>query len=132
MTDVSPDVTPEVTPASPRLTTHSFSHRHHNTIVHFQVLRLSGSFLLWLSDTPCFKQLAVAMPSPLASGLPVASLLLNKAGQGGSDQLAAKLARRTGKQVFVSCNLNLAEDAELRRAVEARVVEEMSEQPDMF
>ncbi|XP_037088794.1 proteasome assembly chaperone 4-like [Pollicipes pollicipes] len=100
-----------VEPPEPRLGTHSFSCRHQETIVHFQVLRLADSFLLWAADAPCFKQLA--------------------AGLGASDKLAAKLAQRTGKQVFVSCNVNL-DDAALRQAVEARIVEELKEHPDKF
>ena len=117
-----------VEPAEPRLGTHSFSCRHQSTIIHCQVLRLADSFLLWLSDTPCFQQLAVGMPRDKAA---VSSLLLNKGGRGQSDQLAGRLAKRTGKQVFVSCNVNL-DDAALRQALEARVVEELKENPDKF
>ncbi|XP_043226059.1 proteasome assembly chaperone 4-like [Amphibalanus amphitrite] len=117
-----------VEPAEPRLGTHSFNCRHQSSIVHCQVLRLADSFFLWLADSPSFQQLAVGMPrGPEA----VSSLLLNQGVRGQSDQLASRLARRTGKQVFVSCNVNL-EDAALRQALEARVVEELKECPDKF
>ena len=119
-----------VEPAEPRLATHSFSCRHQASIVHCQVLRLADSFFLWLADAPNFQQLAVGMPGgPAATA--VSSLLLNRGGRGQSDQLAARLAKRTGKQVYVSCNVNL-EDAALRQALEARVVEEIKENPDKF
>ena len=117
-----------IEPAEPRLATHSFNFRHQTTIIHCQVLHLSNSFFLWLSDTPTFQQLAVGMPGAPAA---VSSLLLNRGGRGLSDQLAGRLAKRTGKQVFVSCNVNL-EDATLRQALEARVVEEIKENPDKF
>lgn len=120
-----------VEPAEPRLGTHAFSCRHQTAVIHCQVLRLADSFLLWLADAPSFQQLAVAMPGGPAAA-PVSSLLLNSgAGRGQSDQLAARLARRTGKQVFVSCNVNL-EDATLRQTLEARVVQELKENPDKF
>lgn len=95
------------------------------------MLRLKESFFLWLSSSPCMQQLAVAMPPAAAGGAAVSSLLLNKGSNGASDKLAGKLARRTGKQVFVSCNLNL-DDAALRNAVESRIVEEMKERTDKF
>lgn len=48
----------------------------------------------------------------------------------GSERLAAKLAKKLNKQVFISCNI--VEDRLCSPALEKRLVEEIQAHPEYF
>lgn len=48
----------------------------------------------------------------------------------GSERLAAKLAKKLNKQIFISCNV--VEDRLSSPAIEKRLVEEIKAHPEFF
>ncbi|KAH7942058.1 hypothetical protein HPB49_020110 [Dermacentor silvarum] len=111
--------------------THQFSRHFNGNSVHFLVLRMDSSFFLWVgSQSGCLKNLSVAMSTAFEKG-PTASSLMGDASDLTSNALAAKLAKRTGCQVFVSYNVP-ATDAATVNFVHECIVEEMSLMPHKF
>ena len=109
-----------------------FKSRVQDRTVAFQIYKLTNSLLVWiaLEDNPNFKELSMAMRTPYEAA-PTAVRLLGDFMSQQSSAMAARLARKTGKQVYVSCNVGEEDSATLAGA-EKRLVEEMLARPDCF
>ena len=57
----------DLQPAEPTLDVHTFSDKIVEATMHFQVLRLSDSFFLWIGSSPQFNNLAMAMVTRFVS-----------------------------------------------------------------
>ncbi|XP_033626512.1 proteasome assembly chaperone 4-like [Asterias rubens] len=113
-----------------RLSVHDFTASICEQSVHFHVLRLQDSFMIWIGRQPAsLSNLAVAMATNLDS-IPSASMLLGDMSDPVSTSLAQKLAKMTGKQVFVSCDL--PQDRMLQPLVEERITSELKAFPEKF
>ncbi|XP_064639815.1 proteasome assembly chaperone 4-like [Lineus longissimus] len=97
--------------------------------VNFQVIKMEGSFFLWIGKDPYFGNLAMALTTKFEKN-PLGTHLHGDRNDDFSITLAQKLAKKTGKQVFVSSCL--PHDRQLMPLVEKRVAEEMKVNPDKF
>ncbi|XP_013409231.1 proteasome assembly chaperone 4 [Lingula anatina] len=123
-------MTAEILPSESLLSVYNFSGRLKETDVNFHVLKLHDSFMLWIGTEPAkMDDLSMAMPTRFDS-MPLGTQVLGESTDLTSTSLAQKLAKKTGKQVFVS--FNMAADSELVLRVEERVMEEMMMNPDKF
>ncbi|XP_042188394.1 proteasome assembly chaperone 4 [Callorhinchus milii] len=118
-------------PGPAGLAIHNFSARlAEQTVVHFHTLSMRDSFFLWVGAAPSLCNLAVAMCSRL-NPIPVSTLVLGDTSDTTSSSLAQRLAKKTGKQVFVSYNLpNTSSNTALE--VENRIKQEMDAHPEKF
>ena len=111
----------------PTIKVHEFREKIMDTDVYFQVVKLQDSFHLWIGKSKQFGDLSVAMT--MAGKTPSSSVLI-----GQSDSYTVLMARRlsktTGKQVFVSGELNF--DRLEIPLVEKRIAGEMKNRPDKF
>ncbi|XP_062925458.1 proteasome assembly chaperone 4 isoform X1 [Mobula hypostoma] len=72
------------------LSMHDFSERLAGQSVYFHVLRMSGSFFLWVGTAPTLSNLAVAMSTRL-DPTPVSSLILGDTSDTTPNSLAQRL-----------------------------------------
>ncbi|XP_028823648.1 proteasome assembly chaperone 4 [Denticeps clupeoides] len=112
------------------ISVHRFSEKLLEQPVHFHVMKLSGGFFLWIGTAPVLSNLAVSVNSRLDSA-PLSTLILGDPSDPGPSSLSQRLARRTKKQVFLSCQLPLS-DGRLALLVENRIKQEMETRPDAF
>ncbi|XP_078395670.1 proteasome assembly chaperone 4 [Cetorhinus maximus] len=112
------------------LSVHNFSEKLSEQTVHFHVLRMKDSFFLWVGSAPNLSNLAVAMCTKFDS-MPVSTLILGDASDTTPNSVAQRLAKKTGKQVFISYNLP-SSNASLSLQVENRIKQEMVAHPDKF
>lgn len=122
----------EGAPAQPGgdVSIHNFSARLCEQLIHFHAMRMKDSLFLWVGAVPHMRNLAVAMCSRYDS-IPVATSLFGDTSDTTTTGLAQRLARKTNKQVFVSCNLQNT-DSNLALLVENRIKEEMEAFPEKF
>ncbi|XP_046362358.1 proteasome assembly chaperone 4-like [Haliotis rufescens] len=113
----------------PQVTVHTFTASVTDTTVFYQVIKMSDSFHLWVGAKPSLENMALAMNTRFES-LPLATHLFGDSSNPIAASLAQRLAKKTGKQVFVSCNL--AYDQLTMPVVEKRITEEMKKRPEMF
>ncbi|KAI0210801.1 Proteasome assembly chaperone 4 [Lamellibrachia satsuma] len=91
---------------------------------------MEDSFFVWIgSSPPDFKNLAVAVQSRFERQ-PLGNSLMGDLTDPSSSSLAQKLAKKTNKQVFVSCNLTT--EPMMLSLVEKRLFEEMKALPEKF
>ncbi|XP_043575408.1 proteasome assembly chaperone 4 isoform X1 [Chiloscyllium plagiosum] len=112
------------------LSVHNFSEKLSEQMVHFHVLRMKDSFFLWVGSTPTLSNLAVAMCTKF-DPMPVSTLILGDSSDTTPNSVAQRLAKKTGKQVFISYNLP-STNTSLSLQVENRIKEEMKAHPDKF
>ncbi|XP_070536137.1 proteasome assembly chaperone 4-like [Ptychodera flava] len=109
---------------------YNFSERLLQQLVHFHALKLTDSVFLWIgTGTANLSSLAVAMTTKF-DNIPASASLLGETSDTPSMSLAQKLAKKTGKQIFVSYNLQT--DPMLLPLVEKRLIEEIDRYPDKF
>ncbi|XP_054645199.1 proteasome assembly chaperone 4 [Dunckerocampus dactyliophorus] len=109
---------------------HNFSERILEQTVHFHVMKLSGGFFLWVGSSPLLSNLAVSMSSRY-DPMPLSTLVMGDPSNTAPNSLARRLAKKTGKQVFVSYNLP-ATDSSLSLLVENRIKKELELHPEKF
>ena len=116
---------------SPGITIHTFTEPFQPDPVHYYVLRMRDSLLLWIGvgPRPALGDLAVAMST--GTGEPIATKLLGNHSCVVSMAMASRLTRRLGKQVFLSCNLPM-ENVGLHAQVEKRLLDEITAKPEVF
>ena len=111
----------------PTINIHTFHEKILDVDIYFQVVQLKDSLFLWLGKSKRFGDLSVAMT--MTGKTPSSSVLI-----GHSDShtvlIAQRLSKSTGKQVFVSGDLNF--DSLEIPLVDQRIAEEMKTQPDKF
>jgi proteasome assembly chaperone 4 len=91
---------------------------------------MKDSLLLWIGDRASMTDLAVAMPTRF-NAVPITTKLIGPTDNLTSSQLAQRLAKRTGKQCFLSYNLpNLPGTSQ--ELIEQRLMEEMTTLPNCF
>ncbi|XP_076582620.1 proteasome assembly chaperone 4 isoform X2 [Chaetodon auriga] len=112
------------------ITMHNFSEKILEQVVHFHVMKLSGGFFLWVGSTPVLSNLAVSMSSKYDS-MPLSSLVMGDPSDTAPNSLAQRLAKKTKKQVFVSCSLPMT-DSNLSLLVENRIRKELELHPEHF
>ncbi|KAM6922037.1 proteasome assembly chaperone 4 [Xenentodon cancila] len=112
------------------VSTHNFSDKILEQVVHFHVMKLSGGFLLWLGSAPVLSNLAVSMSSRFDS-MPLSTLVMGDPSNTAATSLAQRLAKRTNKQVFVSYSLPMT-DSNLSLLVENRIKKELELHPEHF
>ncbi|XP_033750644.1 proteasome assembly chaperone 4-like [Pecten maximus] len=123
------DKVPRMDEPTPSISVHTFHDQIMDSECFFQVIKLEDSFHLWIGNTPAtFGSFTVAMQTKFDK-LPSSVPLI-----GGSDSpsnsLALQLAKKTGKQVFVSCNL--AFHGQMMPLVEKRISQELNKHPEYF
>ncbi|XP_072366093.1 proteasome assembly chaperone 4 [Scyliorhinus torazame] len=117
--------------AAPRsLSVHNFSEKLAEQTVHFHLLSMKESFFLWVGSAPTLSNLAVAMCTRF-DPMPVSTLVLGDASDTTPNSVAQRLAKKTGKQVFISYNLP-STNTNLSLQVENRIKQEMVTHPDKF
>lgn len=129
--EVKAKETLSIEPAECRLSVHSFSESLMDKEVFFHVTKMKDCFMLWIGNKPAsMNNLAVAIDTKFDS-VPSSSLLMGDVSDLQPTALAQKLAKSTGKQVFVSCSLPVV-DQLMVSLVEKRLTEEMKANPDKF
>lgn len=109
---------------------HHFKDNLNENIVHFHIISLKDSYLVWIGSTPCdFSSLAMAIPTKYDK-MPLSTTILGSSSDTFSQNVAQKLSKKCNKQVFVSYNLPL--DYLLLPLVEKRLFEEIKTNPDRF
>lgn len=108
---------------------HTFSDKIMDKLMHFQVIKLDDSFHVWIGQTSGkFGEMSVAMNTKFSS-VPTASAII-----GGTDSpsvcMAQRLAKKTGKQVFVSCDFPY--NQLIQPLIEKRIGEELKNHPSKF
>lgn len=119
----------EIVEAEPTFHIHTFSQKMADAVVHYQVWSMADSFVLWAGSCADMGSLAMSMVSPYST-TPIGSLLCGDQSEPSSVALAQKLAKKTGKQVFVS--LNVKTDLMTLPLVEQRIFEELKIMPEKF
>jgi len=117
-----------------RLKVTQFSACLSDTTVHYCVLKLQDSFFLWIGSSANlgFSNLSMALQTRYPTlGNVTASRIMGDLTDTTSSAIAARLSKRTGCQVFVSCNLPQA-DPMLLKLVEERLAEELKVNADAF
>jgi len=100
--------------------------------VHFLVLRMAQSFLLWIGDdSKELNNLSVAMPPFRGSLESVSSNLMGGSMSSLAEAISRKLAKKSACQVFVSVSLKF-QDSQTELALLQRVLDEMSLHPEYF
>uniref|UniRef100_A0A131YA99 Putative proteasome assembly chaperone n=1 Tax=Ixodes ricinus TaxID=34613 RepID=A0A131YA99_IXORI len=119
------------TQLEPQFSTHEFSRKFGEAVVHFLVLKMNKSFFLWIGSRRAnLSNIAVAMKTAYDK-VPTSTGLLGDPSDLTSTSLASKLASRTGCQVFVSCNLADPDKATVNFVHEC-LAEEMTLFPNKF
>lgn len=114
------------------LISYSFNEKLAGVQVHYHVLRLTDSFLVWIGSSAQLSHLAVAVKNNSKGNTAVGTTLIGDVLESStSESLAVKLAKRSGKQVFVSYNLP-SSDPMLYSLVEKRLVDEINSHPAKF
>nr|XP_034300422.1 proteasome assembly chaperone 4-like [Crassostrea gigas] len=112
----------------PQLKYHVFSDKIMDTVVNFQVLKLKDSFYVWMGSSNKLGNVTVAMPTKFSS-VPSGSVLL-----GPSDShcltIAQRLAKKTGRQVFVSGTVDY--NQLMLPLIEKRIGQELQNFPEKF
>ncbi|XP_023176815.1 uncharacterized protein LOC111603454 [Drosophila hydei] len=100
--------------------------------VTLRVLKMNGSTMILLSNTNAERmdEFAMAMPSRPPSTQIVSTTFLGESGQSDSVVLANKLAKRYGRQFYVSFNLQM--DSVTHAQFEAALVNYMKQNLEMF
>lgn len=106
----------------------TFSSRLSNQNVHFYVLKLKESYLLWIGTDASFRTLAIAMNSRLDPE-PICTQLLGASTDNAAGNLAQKLVKRFGRHCFVSMNV---QDATLHPMIEDYVSKMLDKEPQNF
>ncbi|OWF54208.1 proteasome assembly chaperone 4-like [Mizuhopecten yessoensis] len=127
--EVVADKIPRMEDPKPSISVHTFHDQIIDNECFFQVIKLEDSFHLWIGNSPAtFGSFTVALQTKFDK-LPSSIPLL-----GGTDSpsnsLALQLAKKTGKQVFVSCNLPF--HGQLMPLIEKRISQELNNHPEHF
>ncbi|XP_052824327.1 proteasome assembly chaperone 4-like [Octopus bimaculoides] len=109
---------------------HRFSDKITDTTVHFQVIQMANSFHMWFGSSPRLSNMAVAMQTKYDTSMPNGCQLMTDSADSLSIPLAQKLAKKTGKQVFLSSDLS--SDHKMVPLIEQRIFEEMKLYPEKF
>jgi len=83
----------------------------------------SNIYFLWIGSTDIFYNLAVAISTPFNKSTS-STTLMGASLDNFAQSLAAKLTQKTGKQFFVSFNLN-SKDEMLQIQIHKRILEEL-------
>lgn len=96
----------------------------------FHIIKMKECLFVWISDKGNFENLAVAMKTPYNS-VPISTSIMGHFADDNSSALATKLSKKTGKQVFASCNLSKS-DNEVLLSISKRLMQELASSPDKF
>ncbi|KFD56228.1 hypothetical protein M514_03006, partial [Trichuris suis] len=88
---------------------------------HFLLNSYSESCFVWIGKSSAYGDLAIALKRP-NDEVCFSTKVIDKTGSPVSEALAMKLAKKTGKQVFVSCNVEM-ESEEVFRFINQKVFE---------
>jgi len=95
----------EIKMEEPTIQIHQFTDTFLDTKIFFQVIFLKDSFFIWMgSGPPQLGHLSLSMKSKFDT-IPSISSLLGDSVDKSSHAFAQRLAKKTGKPVFVSCSL---------------------------
>ncbi|OQV14647.1 hypothetical protein BV898_11153 [Hypsibius exemplaris] len=97
--------------------------------VYFQLIRLRNSCFLWIGDSARrVDALSVALPNPFDNKAPLVTAITDRRTNDAQpvrdegQQIAAKLSRKLGAQVFVTYNVaEASEESDLLTAIEAHL-----------
>ncbi|XP_064393699.1 proteasome assembly chaperone 4-like [Halichondria panicea] len=110
------------------ITTKQFSKTLLGCEIHFYILRMKQSVLVWIGRISSFKHLSVAMKSRLDSQ-PISSQLIGDSTDTSSSNLSRVLALKGGCQCFVSVNIA---DESVRLLAEEHISELCVKHPELF
>uniref|UniRef100_R4FN57 Proteasome assembly chaperone 4 n=2 Tax=Rhodnius TaxID=13248 RepID=R4FN57_RHOPR len=110
--------------------THEFAGTVFDTQVNFKVLKMDNSIFIWIGlfSKEIFGDLCLAMSTRFQS-TPISTQFFGEFTDIVSPTLAKKLAKRLGKQVFLSCNIT---DNIMLPEVEKLLCEEINKNPHYF
>jgi hypothetical protein len=124
----------ETSPAGPMLPPHTFETTISNHRICYSVTNLGRTLYIWIgSSNAAMNDLTLASITPYdsANGLPTTTSILGASmDRNSSEALTAKLAKRLGKPVLLSLNVNLPMPYLVE--VEKRLAEEIKAKPDVF
>eukprot|EP00041_Stephanoeca_diplocostata_P024673 m.631894 g.631894 ORF g.631894 m.631894 type:complete len:129 (+) comp22574_c0_seq4:293-679(+) len=102
-----------------------FSVKYADTVtIHFHMISFSGGVYVWTGlSSGALLNFAVAIPTRF-DDIPASTELLSSAVDTSSTLMAQRIAKRTGLQVFISCDLP-SEPRGLQSAVERRILQEL-------
>ncbi|KAK7504540.1 hypothetical protein BaRGS_00004026 [Batillaria attramentaria] len=120
----------DVTTSDPQISVYNFSDTILGNNLYFHVIKLCDSFHICVGTAPVMKNMAVAMQTEFDRGAASGSILMGDLSDPVSLNMAQRLAKRTGKQVFVSCSV--AYNQTLMPLLEKRIGEEIKDHPDKF
>ncbi|CAG0895834.1 unnamed protein product [Cyprideis torosa] len=109
---------------------HSFTAALGDTRLHFYVLKLQDSFLIWVGHGSGFHDLSSAMLTRYST-TPVSTQIMGATESMVSQNIATRLSKRSGKQVFFSLNCSI-QSPQIAAWAESRIVQEMEEHPEYF
>lgn len=97
----------------------------------FQVIQMKDSLLIYINDKDniTFDDLSLAMNNR-HDNTPIATKLVGDAPEDFSNSMVSRLSKRTGKVVYLSCNV--PQDKMLIPLIEKRILEELKQHPDKF
>ncbi|XP_065186762.1 proteasome assembly chaperone 4-like [Sycon ciliatum] len=111
----------------------NFSGVFEGKTVYFHVLKLKGSFYLWIGDEKgSLDSLCMSAKNPY-SPTPISTTIVKGGGERlFGERLAGKLSTKTGLLCYVSCSLPSNSEAALLQFAEGRIVEEIAVSPAAF
>ncbi|KDR20508.1 proteasome assembly chaperone 4-like [Zootermopsis nevadensis] len=115
----------------PNCEIHSFGTEVAATPVHFQVLKMENSLLIWIGSgtDPTFSDLGMALNTSY-DRLPLCTRLMGAQSDMASLNLASRLTKKSQMAVYVS--YNLPSDRLILPAIEKRLQEEIKAYPEKF
>ncbi|KAK6185418.1 hypothetical protein SNE40_007660 [Patella caerulea] len=119
-----------IVPCPSTLSIHNFSEKIMDIQVNYQVLKMEDSFHIWIGNEAEMGNMSLAMMPSSEKSLATSVHLLGDSSNNLVCGIAEKLAKKSGKQVFVSSGLTY--DQLLTPLVEKRIFEELRNQPDKF
>lgn len=106
----------------------TFSSKLSSQNIHFYILKLKESYLLWIGTDTSFRTLAIAMNSRLDTE-PLCTQLLGDSTDNAAGNLAQRLVKRYGHRCFVSMNV---QDTTLHPIIEDYVIKMLDKEPQNF
>lgn len=115
--------------STPNINIHYFHEQLEGLELGFQIYRFKDSFMIWIGTDLSFTDMKMANLARFDEE-PLLHHLVNYDYQSMSALLSQKLAKKTKKQVFVTCNI--PDDKNIKEFVEKRLFEELNNNPQYF
>lgn len=130
--NISPQKPRKIQYTTPAFRLHAFTAEVVDKKVLFQVIKMVDSIMIFINATGrmILCDLSLGMFNARTMDQPVATKVMGNFSEETSKNMALKLAKKLGKTVYVSYNLE--DDQLMLPAVERRLCEEIKNKPDSF